>query len=126
MNDNADDLHAQVVEVLDGEDIAWIRRAHRRGYLRGLELLALILYALRDPDDATRDPTKITREWSREVMKSVKRKYITALDPDSRLPMTLRKVTGWGWALYLNDADRFFAAQGIGWRCSSLLEAHFK
>ena len=83
ISDSDDDLYEQVVEILDGEDVAWIRRAHRTGILRGQELLALILYAIRDLDDPTRDPKKIIRHWAPQLMAYVKRYHYAARHPDS-------------------------------------------
>ena len=125
ISDSDDDLYEQVVEILDGEDVAWIRRAHRTGILRGQELLALILYAIRDLDDPTRDPKKIIRHWAPQLMAYVKRYHYAARHPDSLFPVNPKTVRGWNWAISFNHADEFVDLYGTGFDCSKLVEYLF-
>ena len=87
MSDSKDDLYERVVELLDGDDASWIRRASKTGVLKGLELLAVILHTLRDVEDKTRDPKKIVRDWAPALTKAVKNDTFTVYDSDSYFPI---------------------------------------
>ncbi len=125
MDDSNDELYAQVVAVLDGEDTAWIKRAHRTGILRGRELLALILLAFRDLTDPTLDPKKIIRDWSPQLMRYVKENDFVARDPHSLFHMDLKTVDEWDWVTAFIYADRFFDIHGMGLICSELVDDLF-
>ena len=125
MNDSNDELQEQATAVLAGEDVTWIERAYRTGFLQGLELLAVILYVNRDTRDLAGSSKIIIEHWSIVITKSVEAGHITARYPASFLPMGTKNINGWGWALSLDQADRLFARAGMAWTCSDLVEQLF-
>jgi len=140
------DLYDQVLHLLEGEEIRhettrdgeseqpieyktsgterWIGRVHESGVLTGLELLAVILFIIRDLDDINRDPTKIVGPWSIAVTDAIKQGVIVARDRNSYLPLET-EVKGWNWVLPLDVADSFLSSYGIGWSCTQIVEHLF-
>lgn len=125
MNDSDNELQEQAAALLDGKDVTWIERVRRTGFLRGLDLLALILYVNRDTRDLAGSSKIIIEHWSILITKSIEAGHITARYPASFLPMETKSINGWGWALSLDQADRLFARAGMAWTCSDIVEQLF-
>jgi len=123
MSDSKDDLYERVVELLDGDDATWIRRASKTGVLKGSELLAVILHTLRDVEDKSRDPKKIVRDWAPALTKAIKNDTFTVYDSDSYFP--IRSPQGFDWVLSLESADQFIGNHGDAWTCSVIVISLF-
>jgi hypothetical protein len=124
MSDSDDDLYEQVVQLLDGDNANWIRRASTTGVLKGLELLAVILYVIRDEEDKTRDPKNIVRDWAPALMQAIQENMFIVYDCDSYFP--IQSPQGFNWVLSLESADMFIEDHGGIWTCSTIVISLFR
>lgn len=101
----------------------WIERA-ALGRLMAIDLLAVILFALRDTFDLEQE-RRIVDGWAVELRKAASAGEIQARDPVTLLALETLP-DGWEWLVSMADADKFIAARGMGWtpseRVTYLLE----
>ncbi|KGC58625.1 hypothetical protein [Burkholderia pseudomallei] len=109
------------VEVKTVGPERWIRRAHERGIVTPIQLLALIDLVLLDLGDLKQDERRLVERWSSALVDAVsKREIITPRDPDALLP--LHSVDNLAdWVLTLGDADAFVASMGMEWTCTEIV-----
>jgi hypothetical protein len=119
---DTDALCEQVAGLLDGENVAWIKRISRTGFLTVSELLALVLCQVREPDQPVRNEKKVIINWAKLVREALSKEQITALDPDSHSPISSRNEEGWNWETSLHYADQFFKQTGTNWRCAQIVK----
>ncbi len=115
-------LCEQIADLLDGDNITWIKRTHQTGFLTVSELLALVLYQVRKTDHPVRDEKKVIVNWAKLVREALRKEQITVLDPDSHTPVSSQNQEGWNWETSLHYADLFFKQNGTGWLCSQIVK----
>jgi hypothetical protein len=123
--EGGDALCEQVLGILDGNDIEWIKRINRIGVLTVSELLALLLCKVREIEKPDRDEKKVILDWAKVIRTAVKDEKIIGLDPVSytpMLPISLKSKKGWDWETRIRYADQFLEQTGTDWRCGQIVK----
>lgn len=118
----ADALCKEVVSLLDGGDITWIKRIDSIGFLSVTELLALVLFKVREIHNSVFDEKEVIVKWAKQIREAVRLNKFTGLDPVSHSPISLSSEDGWRWKTSLHYADLFLSQKGVKWDCSQIVK----
>lgn len=121
------DLLRLVEEAIDPERGRYekLMRDAKRGVVRAVLLLGVILYVLdEDPPDIEQD-LKIVDGWGNLLIAATTlrmggRRDVFPVDPATLLEIK-GKPAGWEWGMSLEDADEFLERHSLGFKCSDML-----
>jgi len=97
--------------------VRWIR-AVAGGRISAIDLLAMILFAVRGPKS---NDEEIVRAWSAELDQAVYIGAVKPRDPTTSLRIT-RVAQGWDWLVTPDEAEMFLASRGVAWSFANVIE----